>query len=67
MKLTKNDRLTDGFKWRCRVQSKFDSHEVTRNSTKGTWFEESKMSLCKVLKATRQELMMNEKVGLGGE
>lgn len=50
IKPSKNDRVSDGFEWHCRVQSsEGNKHNLCRSLRKGTWFENANFSFCKVL------------------
>ncbi|GFX17216.1 uncharacterized protein TNCV_2857391 [Trichonephila clavipes] len=53
----KNMRLqkgtVDGYKWRCRNQSKDNRHDVVRSVRKGTWFSESKLAITIIFRLTR--------------
>ncbi|GFT96327.1 uncharacterized protein TNCV_2081821 [Trichonephila clavipes] len=46
MRLVERKGTIDGFEWRCRVQSKENPHFVCRSVRKGTWFSDSRLSIC---------------------
>ncbi|GFT19774.1 uncharacterized protein TNCV_594491 [Trichonephila clavipes] len=46
MRLVERKGMIDGFEWRCRVQSKENPHFVCRSVRKGTWFSDSRLSIC---------------------
>jgi transposase-like protein len=45
MKLSKTDKLSDKYTWRCRR----DDHDLRRSVRKGTWFEECRLSMYQIL------------------
>ncbi|GFW18525.1 uncharacterized protein TNCV_1221861 [Trichonephila clavipes] len=47
------ERVSDGYEWRCRNQSKDNRHDVVRSVRKGTWFSESKLAIIIILRLTR--------------
>ncbi|GFX86942.1 mitotic-spindle organizing protein 2A [Trichonephila clavipes] len=53
MRLVERKGTIDGFEWRCRVQSKENPHFVCRSVRKGTWFSDSRLSICVILRLTR--------------
>ncbi|GFY13625.1 uncharacterized protein TNCV_4959951 [Trichonephila clavipes] len=53
MRLVERKGTIDGFEWRCRVQSKENPHFVCRSVRKGTWFSDSRLSICVNLRLTR--------------
>ncbi|GFT72148.1 uncharacterized protein TNCV_2272451 [Trichonephila clavipes] len=53
MRLVERKGTIDGLEWRCRVQSKENSHFVCRSVRKGTWFSDSRLSICVILRLTR--------------
>ncbi|GFU95571.1 uncharacterized protein TNCV_3543161 [Trichonephila clavipes] len=54
MRLVERKGTIDGFEWRCRVQSKENPHFVCRSVRKGTWFSDSRLSICVILRLTSQ-------------
>ncbi|GFW61232.1 transposon Tf2-9 polyprotein [Trichonephila clavipes] len=54
MRLVERKGTIDGFEWRCRVQSKENPHFVCRSVRKGTWFSDSRLSICVILRLTRR-------------
>ncbi|GFX35677.1 uncharacterized protein TNCV_744701 [Trichonephila clavipes] len=55
MRLVERKGTIDGFEWRCRVQSKENPHFVCRCVRKGTWFSDSRLSICVILRLTSDE------------
>lgn len=53
MKLTNSVRITDKYNWRCRK----DGHDVRRSIRRGSWFEESKLSMIDILITTYMWIM----------
>ncbi|GFW88198.1 mitotic-spindle organizing protein 2A [Trichonephila clavipes] len=53
MRLQERKGTIDSYEWRCRSQSKENPHDVNRSVRKGTWFSESKLGLCIILRLTR--------------
>ncbi|GFU66590.1 uncharacterized protein TNCV_3335711 [Trichonephila clavipes] len=53
MRLQERKGTVDGCEWRCRSQSKDNSHDVVRSVRKGTWFNESKLAIIIILRLTR--------------
>ncbi|GFU87949.1 spermatogenesis-associated protein 5-like protein 1 [Trichonephila clavipes] len=53
MRLQERKGTVDGYKWRCRSQSKDNPHNVVRSVRKGTWFSESKLAITIILRLTR--------------
>lgn len=49
MKLTMKANLTDGYVWRCRL----NEHDVSRSVRKGSWFDSGNLSICVILRLTR--------------
>ncbi|GFX28099.1 uncharacterized protein TNCV_424261 [Trichonephila clavipes] len=54
MCLVERKGTIDGFEWRCRVQSKENSHFACRRVRKGTWFSDGRLSICVILRLTRK-------------
>ncbi|GFV34518.1 uncharacterized protein TNCV_1448241 [Trichonephila clavipes] len=54
MLLVERKGKIDGFEWRCRVQSKENPHFVCRSVRKGMWFSHSRLSICVILRLTRE-------------
>ncbi|GFT81735.1 uncharacterized protein TNCV_2052391, partial [Trichonephila clavipes] len=52
MRLVERKDTIDGFEWRCRVQSKENPHFACRSVRKGTWFSDSRLSICVILRLT---------------
>ncbi|GFW79751.1 uncharacterized protein TNCV_2589711 [Trichonephila clavipes] len=52
MRLVERKGTIDGFEWRCRVQSKENPHFACRSDRKGTWFSDSRLSICVILRLT---------------
>lgn len=50
MLLVKYTDQSDGFKWECRKQVKGRRHKLTISIHKGSWFEESNLTIEEVLK-----------------
>ncbi|KAL1139022.1 hypothetical protein AAG570_009083 [Ranatra chinensis] len=66
MVLTKTKRVGDRYEWVCRSK-KGAGHHITRSIRRGTWFEQSKLSLANILLMTAffvrevsQNVIMNE-------
>ncbi|GFV35308.1 uncharacterized protein TNCV_3203401 [Trichonephila clavipes] len=53
MRFQERKGTVDGYEWRCRSQSKDNSHDVVRSVRKGTWFSESKLAITIILRLTR--------------
>ena len=50
MKLQEKQRRIDGFVWLCKKQDKVGVHEICQRIRGGSWFEESHMNLCDIMK-----------------
>ncbi|GFV61682.1 uncharacterized protein TNCV_188401 [Trichonephila clavipes] len=53
MRLVERKGTIDCFEWRCRVQLKENPHFACRSVRKGTWFSDSRLSICVILRLTR--------------
>lgn len=78
MVLVKCEDRSDGFRWECRKQVSGQRHKFTVSIRKGSWFEESNLTIEEVLKYTywwtqgldqchiRRQLRMSPNMGLTG-
>ncbi|PRD34442.1 UNVERIFIED_CONTAM: hypothetical protein NCL1_14598 [Trichonephila clavipes] len=53
MRLVERKGTIDGFEWLCRVQSNKNPHFVRQCVRTGTWFSDSRLSICVILRLTR--------------